>query len=38
VPVECRYCGQWRLETPGSSYHAAAAADGTLTTNDQPGG
>jgi hypothetical protein len=27
VPVECRYCGQWRLETPGSSYHAAAADD-----------
>lgn len=27
LPVQCRYCGQWRLEAPGSSYHAAAAAD-----------
>lgn len=25
LPVECRYCGQWRLEAPGSSYYAAGA-------------
>jgi hypothetical protein len=27
VPVQCRYCGQWRLETPGSSYHTSAPTD-----------
>lgn len=27
LPVRCQYCGQWRLEAPGSSYYAAAAAD-----------
>jgi len=31
VPVQCRYCGQWRLETPGSSYHAAPTADTSTT-------
>ena len=27
VPVQCR----WRLETPGSRYHAAATADTSTT-------
>jgi len=31
VPVQCRYCGQWRLEAPGSRYHATPTADASTT-------